>query len=261
MAREMRSPTSSSQQEAAIDLAQVDEHLNELTVAPLSFKKRATIDEAQVDQCVAPLALKTKPKVPAFRSCLKTNGASTKKKVRLTEHNDWNVHHIWPFQRDSPPNTFIPHAEADLLQPTGICSRTDCHFYFGEYHSRGQYEIRYPPPEHGAADANRGSQEAPYRCHTCAQVASMGTSHTRYLATQQSIRCDKCMDDPDLRVTFHPALDDDGEFDNLDTCYGQAHSKDPDCQYILFGGKANVNWLYAHYPERYECCDELLDHY
>ncbi len=66
------------------------------------------------------------------------------------------------------------------------------------------------------------------------------------------------MSDPGRRPYYVPALDDDGEDDHLDTCQGPHYHAD-DCQYLRCAYKANVRWLYANYPDRYEACDAILN--
>ena len=70
---------------------------------------------------------------------------------------------------------------------------------------------------------------------------------TRYRATQVSVRCSNCMSDPDRRMTFYPALDDDGSEDDLGTCICE-HATDGTCQYQMCVLEAYVRWLHAKYP-------------
>ncbi|KAG0651806.1 hypothetical protein D0Z07_1104 [Hyphodiscus hymeniophilus] len=230
-----------------VDPAQVAERLSSLTVAPLRRKD-------------------TSPKVPTLRSCLKTVASAVDKHVRFEEIGGWNVHGLRAFQQDSAPNTFLSLAEATLSQPTpfeirgdmlleeGRPSRTKGLCHPGNYVLRGGRELRWPPPEN---DFPVKDCYLLPRCIACAQQAARGSPLTRYLPGPVSVRCSDCMSDPSKRLEFSPALDHNGEEDDLDTCDGE-HRTDGSCHYGQYATKASVRWLYANYPERYPGLDDLL---
>jgi hypothetical protein len=232
---------------AVVDLAHIHDRLSRLAVAPLAVRN-------------------TTPMVPALRSCLKTVASAIVKHVSFQEYGGWNVHGLRAFQQYSPPITFLSLDEATLLQPTpymvrdgrihedGRPSRTKGLVHPGHYRLVGAHEIRWPPDDHDGAVTD--CQLPPY-CRACAQLAGRGSLLTRYLPMQLTVRCSDCMSDASKRLTFSPALDHNGEEDELDTCSGE-HT-DGSCHYGLYATKADVQWLYANYPERYPGLDALLN--
>lgn len=169
----------------------------------------------------------------------------------------WNIHQVKAFQPDSTPNTVLPLDQADLLQPT-FRGRQKGPVYDGSYQLVvPDREIRWPPPEHDGPVTNGSRTAPPSACRSCARAAAEGSSLIRYRPQQVSVWCSTCMSDPGRRPYYVPALDDDGEDDHLDTCQGP-HYHAEDCQYLRCAYKANVRWLYANYPDRYEACDVIL---
>ncbi|EKD13451.1 uncharacterized protein L3040_002691 [Drepanopeziza brunnea f. sp. 'multigermtubi'] len=238
-------------------------------IQPLLIKKqaRATVNLAEVDNdlarlSVAPLAVKaSKPEVPVLRSCLRSSTAarSTKpRQVRFVDYGGWNIHGVKAFIPDSAPNSFVSLSDVDLLQPTQS-GRQRGPVYDGNYSlAKPGHEIRWPPPTHDGEVFEGYEGYPPQSCRACAMAASKGTPTTRYHANMQSIWCGECLSDPGRRPYFVPALDLDGD-DSLDRCPGGKHNHHHQtCQYFTSAYKANVNWLYAHYPERYDQCDAVL---
>ncbi|KAE8446557.1 hypothetical protein EG329_011889 [Mollisiaceae sp. DMI_Dod_QoI] len=214
-------------------------------IQPLQVKKRLpVVDLAQVSDSLAELSiqpLSVAPRVPTLRSCLKTEAALKPKVVHFVEYGGWNLHGIRTFQPDSPPNTFIPPSDAEILQPL---HRQVGDVYPGSYRLVGQTsQIRWPPPDDGPS--RRGYDSLPpSRCPLCAKAAARGTSRIRYRPQQVSVWCSACMASPARRPH------DDGHDDEEDDCYNVLHHHYPDtCAYFRNGWKANVRWLYDHYPE------------
>lgn len=233
-------------------------------VQPLLIKKKphpvdlARIDDKLAHLSVAPLVARSKPMVPTLRSCLKTSATATSSKsVRFINYGGWNIHSVRAFQPDSRPNTFIPLPEADLLQPTQR-GRQCGPVYAGNYQLvLPNQEIRWPPSEPEEPDFH--GESSPSRCRSCARAAARRTPAIRYLPNPVSVWCDECMANPAKRPHFSPPLDYHGEHDYLDTCPGPHHHTQDTCQYMRCAFKANVQWLYANYPERYEACDAILN--
>lgn len=235
---------------------------------PLLIKKqvRATVDLAQVDEqlarlSVAPLAVKAStPKAPALRSCLRSSTAASSTKprqVRFVEYGGWNIHGVKAFAPDSAPSTLLSLDDVTLIQPTQG-GRQRGPVYDGSYSLvLPDREIRWPPPEHDGEVFEGRPQPS---CRACAMAASRGTPTIRYQTNMQSIWCSECLSAPDRRPFFTPALDLGDDDDFLDQCPGEKHHRHPEtCHYFRSAYKANVVWLYAHYPERYEACNAILD--
>ena len=169
------------------------------------------------------------------------------KHVSFHEYGGWNIHGLRAFQQDSPPITFLSLDKATLLQPTpymvrdgrihedGRPSRTMGLVHPGHYRLVGAREIRWPPEDHDGAVTDC---QLPPHCRACAQLAGRGSPLTRYLPMPLTVRCSDCMSDASKRLTFSPALDHNGEEDELDTCSGE-HT-DGSCHYGLYATKANV---------------------
>ncbi len=238
-------------------------------IQPLLVKKqvRVTIDLAKVDDqlsrlSVAPLAVKTlTPQVPVLRSCLRSSTAaksSEPRRVRFVEYGGWNKHFVKAFTPDSAPNSFLSLADVTLIHPTN--GRQKGTQYDGSYSTLlpQSSEIRWPPPEYDGQITEGHTGLPPSSCRACHSAASRGTPVTRYQAQNQSIWCRNCLSLPARRLHFTPALDLDDD-DELDACPGPHHHTPETCWYYKSAVKANLNWLYTHYPERYDFCDAILD--
>ncbi|CZR56395.1 uncharacterized protein PAC_06283 [Phialocephala subalpina] len=233
-------------------------------IQPLQIKKRPAVDLAQLDESLAQLSiapLAVAPQLPALRSCLKTSAAVERKAVHFVEYGGWNLHGIRTYQPDSAPNTFIPSFDAEISEPS-IHARSRGPVHPGIYALVGQTEqqIRWPPPDHDSPVRPGYDSMPPSSCQACAKAAARGTSRIRYRPQQVSVWCSACMESTARLTRYSPALDDDGQDDDQDVCPNTQHHHYPDtCAYLRNGVVANILWLYAQYPERAAELYELLN--
>ena len=224
----------------------------------------APVDLLTVDSLLADLSVATspaqaeKPSVPVKRSCLKnTSAGKSTKSVRFVEYGGWLRHGIRVYSLDSCPTSFIldPRClDHSLFRPPPIYEDSNSNHSF----LSPTTEICWPPDQREPSIILYPGVP-PGNCLSCRDMSSRGTPVTRYLVNMQTIMCSDCLSLPLRRMHLVPALDLSDDDPECTSCQGRHYLDPENCQIYQSAFKSNAKWIYAHYPERIDALDAILN--